>query len=91
MYKVIFNVKSTPGYYNITLVSSDQSHFINIYICVIDKHVSVTISKSKDGSYFKSPCKESSDLQLGSNNTIEETFNIVKDYFINKGYKLSTY
>lgn len=89
MYKVIINPKKSDNYYNVTLASSDESHFINIYICMVDGNVSVTTSKSEDGSYFKNPCEEASDLQVISTNSIEEAFNAVKDYFIAKGYKFS--
>lgn len=91
MYKVIVNLKNTDCYYNVTLASSDESHFINIYICVIDGYVSVTISKSDDGSFFKSPCEEASGMQVVSSNSIEETFNTIRSYFINKGYKLQPF
>ena len=86
MYKVIVNPKTNDTYYNLTLVAKGEDHFINIYVSIVDNYVSATISKSEDGFCFKSPCRESSGLQLDTSNDLQETFDLIKKYFIDKGY-----
>lgn len=91
MYKVTINPKKTDTYYNVTLVSNTETHFINLYVCMFDGNVSVTISKSEDGSFFESPCDEAFGLELSASNGIEETFNVIKNHFLNLGYQFSKF
>ena len=87
MYTVTLKSDPNNNYYNITLCSNDNSHYLNIYIAEVDKVISITISKSEDNFYFKSPCEESSDLKIESSTTLEDVFNQIKNHFFNKGYK----
>lgn len=91
MYKVIINTKCNDTYYNLTLAAEDDSHYINIYACIADNNVSVIISKSQDGFFFKSPCDEGLNIELKSDSNLEESFSIIKDHFLEKGYKYSTF
>lgn len=91
MYTVTTNLKANKPYYNLTLSSKDDSHYLNIYISEVDNGIWVSVSKSEDGFYFKSPCDESSDLQIDSSKNLEETNSYVKSHFLNKGYKLSKF
>lgn len=91
MYTVIMQKKQERNYYNVTLTSSDDSHYLNIYVSQEDGAIVVSISKSEDGFYFKSPCDEANDLELKSSDNLEVTYNYVKKYFLDKGYKFSTF
>lgn len=91
MYTVIMHNKQKRNYYNVTLTSSDETHYINIYVSEEDGAIGVSISKSDDGFYFKSPCDEANDLELSSSDNLEETYNDVKKHFLDKGYKFSTH
>ncbi len=91
MYTVTLKSDPYNNYYNITLCSNDNRHYLNIYIAEVGKGISITISKSDDGFYFKSPCEESSDLRIESSTTLEEVFNQIKKHFLNKGYKIVGY
>ncbi|MEI2709285.1 MAG: hypothetical protein V9E96_09765 [Chitinophagaceae bacterium] len=82
--------KKADSYYNITLISNNNSHYLNIYINKVDENISVAISKSEDGFYFKSPCNEASDLELSPSNNLEDTYNYVKKHYLDKGYKFSS-
>ena len=44
--------KKADSYYNITLISNNNSHYLNIYINKVDENISVAISKSEDGFYL---------------------------------------
>ena len=90
MISVKFNNKQPKDYYNITLISANKSHFLNIYISKEDDDIWISISKSEDGFYFKSPCAEASDLKLDISKDIEETYDVVKNHFLNKGYNFTT-
>jgi hypothetical protein len=83
--------KQERNYYNVTLVSSDDSHYLNIYVSKDDGVIGVSVSKSEDGFYFKSPCDEANDLELSSSDNLEETYNYVKNHFLDKEYKFSTF
>lgn len=83
--------KQERNYYNVTLSSSDNSHYLNIYVSQEDGGIGVSVSKSEDGFYLKSPCDEADDLELNSSDNLEETYNSVKKYFLDKGYKFSTF
>lgn len=85
MYTVVVN-KKADSYYNVTLISNDNSHYLNIYISRVDGNIGVSISKSDDGFYFKSPCNEANDLELSSSDNLEETYNYVKKHYLDKGY-----
>jgi hypothetical protein len=86
MMTVKFNKQPPKNYYNFTLISLDKSHFLNIYISKEDDNIWLSISKSDDGFYFKSPCEEASDLNIDISENIEETYNTVKNHFLNKRY-----
>lgn len=90
MFEVIMK-KKADNYYNLTLISNDKSHYINIYINNVDDAVGVLISKSEDGFYFKSPCDEANDLELQAIESLEKTYNYVKTHFINKGYTFDSH
>jgi len=85
MYTVVLN-KKADNYYNVTLISNDKSHYLNIYISRVDGNIGVSISKSEYGFYFKSPCNEANDLELNSSDNLEETYNYVKKHYLDKGY-----
>ena len=91
MYTVINKLAANNSYYNLTLSSKDDSHYLNVYINKVDNGIWISVSRSEDGFFFKSPCDESSDLELNSSKSLEETYNYVKNHFINKGYKLSKF
>lgn len=91
MYTVTTKSTANKPYYNLTFLSKDNSHYLNIYISEVDNAIWITISKSDDGFYFKSPCDESSDLQIDSSKSLEETNDYVKEHFLSKGYKLSKF
>lgn len=91
MYTVIMHKKAERSYYNVTLSSSDKSHYLNIYVSNEGGSIGVSISKSDDGFYFKSPCDEASDLELNSSDNLEETYNYVKKHFLDKGYTFSPF
>lgn len=86
MYTVTMG-KKADEYFNVTLASADNSHYLNIYVNKIDGNIAVLVSKSEDGSYFKSPCEEAKDLELNTSNTLEEAYEYVKNHFLDKGYK----
>jgi hypothetical protein len=86
MITVKFNNQSPKNYYNFTLISADKSHYLNIYISNEDDNIWLSISKSDDGFYFKSPCEEASDFKIDISENIEEAYNIVKNHFLAKGY-----
>lgn len=90
MYTVILG-KKPDSYYNVTLISADSSHFLNIYINKLDENINVSISKSEDGFYFKIPCDEANDLELNIGDNLEETYNYVINHFLDKGYKYPTH
>ncbi len=90
MHKVTLG-KKAESYYNVKLTSADSTHFLNIFVSQVDENISVSISKSGDGFYFKSPCEEANGLELSSSNNIEETYKYVKKHFLDKGYTFSTY
>ena len=83
--------KDKRGYYNVTLSSKDKDHYLNIYVSNEGDSILVSISRSEDGSFFKSPCDEASDLVLNSSDNLEETYNYVKNHFLDKGYKFSPF
>ena len=85
MYTVVVTQKA-DSYYNVTLISNDKSHYLNIYISRVDGKINVSISKSDDGVYFKSPCEEANNVELSSSNNLEETYNYVKKHYLDKGY-----
>lgn len=84
------NKKAERSYYNVTLSSSDKSHYLNIYVNDEGGSIWVSISKSDDGFYFKSPCEEASDLDIKSSDNLEETYNYVKQHFLDKGYTFAS-
>ena len=86
MMTVKFNKQPPKNYYNFTLIPADKSHFLNIYISNEDDNIWLSISKSDDGFYFESPCEEASDLKIDISENIEETYDIVKNHFLAKGY-----
>lgn len=86
MITVKFNNQHPKNYYNFILIATDKSHFLNIYISNEDDNIWLSISKSDDGFYFKSPCEEASDLKIDVSENIEETYDIVKNHFLAKGY-----
>lgn len=89
MYTVIMN-KKADSYYNVTLSSNDNSHHLNIYISKVDETIRVSISKSEDGSFFKNPCDEANDLELTPSDNLEETYNYVKQHYLDKGYTFAS-
>lgn len=83
--------KKADSYYNVTLNSKDNSHYLNIYISKVDGSIGVSISKSEDGFYFKSPCDEANDLELNPSDNLEETYNSVKKHYLDKGYTFTSH
>jgi hypothetical protein len=88
MFEIIINSSKTADYYNITFVSDDESHYINVYISLFDNSISINISRSEDGFYFKSPCSESNDINISSFTSIENAVLSIRNHFESKGYKI---
>jgi len=91
MYTVIMHKKKERDYYNVTLTSNGNSHYLNIYVSKEDDAIEVSVSKSEDGFYFKSPCDEANDLELNPSDNLEETYDYVKRHFLDKGYKFTSF
>jgi hypothetical protein len=87
MYSVIMHRRPDRRYYSVTLKPNDESHFLNIHINEENGSIYVSVSKSQDGFYFKSPCDEAADLEVNPSNSFEETCDYVKNHFLTKGYK----
>lgn len=90
MYEVTFKNSNNQDYFNSILISNDKTHYISIYVGNDNDNVFVTIAKSDDGFNFKSPCKEADDLKIESKNSLEEVFDHIKNYFLNRGYQYTT-
>lgn len=88
MFEIIVNSSNPIDYYNLTFISSDKSHFINVYISLIDNSIRINISRSEDGFYFKSPCLESNEIDSDSFSSIENAVETIKNHFESKGYKI---
>jgi len=91
MFKVILKPYPGRNYVTYTLVSSDNSHYLNVFISEMeDQNIWVSIAKSLDGFTFKDTEGEIRDLSLKENMTFQETLEVVKIYLTNKGYKYDT-
>lgn len=90
MYTVVIGKKAND-YFNVTLTSVDNNHYLNIYVYRLDGNIAVLVSKSEDGLFFKSPCEEANDLELNTTNSLEEAYEYMKNHFLDKGYKLGSF
>ena len=82
--------KNEKTYYNFTMKSANTNEYVNIYICEENNAIRLNISSSTDGFWFKGPHSEP-DLKLIDNLTCEETYQIVKEFYLAKGYELAEF
>ncbi|MCW3075205.1 MAG: hypothetical protein JWP69_2274 [Flaviaesturariibacter sp.] len=87
MYSGIINKQPSIKYYNVTLKSRDESHFLNIHISEGNGVINASVSKGEDGAYFKSPCVEAEDLEINTENSFEDVCQYVMNHFLSKGYE----
>jgi len=87
MFTVTIHKQPERKYLSATLISNDDSHFINIHISEDHGIINASVSKSDDGFHFKSPCREAADLNINSAEGLDETFDQIKRHFLDKGYR----
>ena len=82
------NQNKKTDLYISTLISSDTTHYLNVYVSKVENEIWVSISKSTDGFNFKSPCDESNNFNFSNLITFDDIVNYIKTHLIEKGYKL---
>lgn len=87
MYTVTLNQNKETNLYISTLISSDTTHYLNIYVSKELNDIWVSISKSEDGFNFRSPCTESNNLNFKNLYTFDEIVQYIKKHFLEKDYK----
>ncbi len=92
MYRVILKPLEPNHDYRFVPMKNTANNFINIHISPVDGNLWLIISESNDGGFFFTDVTQNyRDLNIDSQQSLNDACNQVTEYFMERGYEIIDY